>query len=777
MPNPIRVEETFQTLVEDVEVVESVRQRIVMLRDFFYLFDGNYKKYESYIVELIHYWPLFSSPITYSGISPEEIAGDLMLLQEIADEVESLTHLERYCDIINRLREVQFIMFLWMGEMDAALKLLKLTDGLLPMHAIGGSVLDDHDAKWLFINDLRGSLRSESKNNWESNSGLDIRRIVHDLDYILEDRKETEAIVPVVETFQKLDGNEKSYGRLRRLKITVNDEIDQMDDQITRRFNIVGVEKPLLLEDANILMAARNLLERFSPGKITRRFKGKLDFEFSKATHKGRSSNAAIAALWFTGLQKKADLRERYKLNEDVALTGDIDKESGIIPVSRKSIKSKTYAAFYSWINIFVVPASQAEMFRKELFELKEKYPRRKLTLISAERLDDLFYDRRISTHHNPSKINYAASRIWAKKKEVVGLLVILLLSFALLRLAYGPFDINPALYEYNGEFLEILNESGQVLDKLNVGKSTTELAELSGNYKLVDFEDIDDDGVREIFWAKNFPSTSGSVFLKEAGIEEYEWKLDIGKNLVFPNKPYVFKNNYRAYEINAGDFNNDGAVELIVNYAHKPFFPGILSIVNVSTGKEISHFIHPGHINDFLVVNIKKKKKREVIISGINNAFNRAFIAVLDIENISGYGPANDEYYLNGYESAEMIEYVLFPKTIVAGAITQESAYNRAPNVFYNEDYGILEVYLNDFVNYEIESQDKIIEAGRLYVYFDTNFSITQIGTSDEFDVTAEFLYKNKLIDRYPDQEYFNDYIKGILHWNGENFETRSFD
>ncbi|WP_340106287.1 hypothetical protein [Rhodohalobacter sp. 8-1] len=777
MPNPIRVEETFQTLVEDIEGIESIRQRNSMLREFFYFLNGDYKKFESYIVELIHYWPLYSSPITYSGIPPTEIADDLGLFQEIAEEVETLGLLDKYNDITARLTEVLVIMYLWVGESDSAYELLEFTDDLLSRQVKTGNGSVDPDAKKLLFNELREVLTSETSKNWERKTGLKTSRIVRDLDYIIREKKENEVLVPVVETFETLNGKDISYGRLRRIRVTVTGENDQPYDQIRRRFNIVGVEKPLLLEDSDIPLAARNLLERFSPRKRIKNFHGELNYEFSGAMHKGRSFNAAIAALWFTGLQKKADLRERYQLYTNIAITGDIDKDGKLIPVAVNSIKSKVYAAFYSWVTILVVPLSQAEIFRKELGELNEIHSKNQLTLIAAERLDDLFYDRRISTHMNPSTIKYAASRIWGKKFEAVGVAVIIIMALFIFRLLYGPLDKNPVLYEFSGEVLQIMNQSGVMLEEIRVGENTVFTANYpsSNPYEIVDFADVSGNEIQEIIWAEYSPSSPGKIYMKESGDNEILWSHELKYDLTFPNKPYVFQNDFTVKKLIAGDFLKDQNTDLLVSANHITYFPGILSLRNGETGNEQSKFINPGYIYDYIIEDINGDGKMEVAIGGISNAYNKAFLAILDIEEVKGYAPYTDEYALEGYEPANMLSYMLFPKSIVGETIATSSSHSSIFQINFLEEYGLLELYMMDFLNYEIKNKN--IKEGRLHLYLNSDFSVQSIGTSNEYDEAADYLYEIGAIERYPDYKYLEEYKNSILYWNGEEFTNRTED
>ena len=771
MPDPIIVEETFQKLVEELESVDSIRQRSLLIREFLLSLEGNYRKFESYVIEVIQFWPPFSGPITYSGMSPDDIEEDLKLLDEVSSSTTIENQQLNYERVTVRLREVLVVLYLFVGEIEYALKWIGLKDQKVVDQMLTGEGAEKLGTTRQLLEDFKNLLSREAEGGWKKGKGLKTDRIVQDLDYILRGSKENEVLVPVVETFESTEGEEKVYGRLRRLKVTVNGETNLERDHIVRRYNVVGVEKPMWLEDLSVSLAARKLLEQFSPGKVINNYKGEIYYEFSGALHQGNSSNAATAALWFTGLQNKSDLRERYQLNRDVVITGNIDENGTLLPVSENSIRAKICAAYFSWATTVIAPASQAELFRRELEELRKTYPRKQLTLFSTESLYELFYDRRISTHLNPSKVRYAAGRMWDKKFETAGLGMVLVLSMIVFRLVYGPVDKNPVLYEFKGEILRVLNQGGTFIEEIHVGEATVRGVESIYRYDIVDFTDVTGNGVNEIIWGELSPNSTGKVSMKEVNKYAKSWEKEIHYNLTYPNKPYVFESNYKPRKIVAGDLNNNGEINLLINSSHSPYFPSVLSLRNALTGEEISHFVHPGRILDFTLLDMTGDGRLEVVICGINNAYDQAFLAILDIDNIRDFGPSTEEYSLEGYATADMLSYILFPKTKVANSITTNVPYNQAERVHFIEDYGLLQVFISDFQNYDGNNEFQRIERAPIYVYMNEDLSIHGIGTSDEYDMTAEYLFNNGIIDRFPDHEYFKEYQRSFLYWNGEEF------
>lgn len=782
MPDPLLVEERFQVLVEELEPVESIRQRISLIRDFIHFLEGDYGKYESYVIELLYFWPLYSGPVTYSGISPSEILDDLRLLDEIASKVKTSVYQENVRDITKRLREVAVILFLSLGELRSALSMVNQPDvrkwSELPYNENEPEIENRHHHSF---KDFKKMLLLEFSSKPKEEVPVNIDRIVRDLEYILKKKNENDVLIPVVENFESLGRNRRSYGRLRNLKVRVLSQNDQQEDRISRRYNVVGVEKPSWLEDSKVCKAARALLGRFSERIEINYYDGEIFYEYSGAMHQGNSSNAATAALWFTGLQKKEDLRERYQIRENIVITGDIDSDGNLLPVGENSIKAKVHAAFYSWATTLIVPASQAELFQNELSKLKSKYPGKILTFLALQRLDELFYDRRISTHLNPSKVRYAAGQLWEKKFETVGVLTILLLSLVTLRLANGPLDKNPVLYEFKGELLQIKNSAGSTLEIIEVGEATVQRMNSPYNTEFVSFADLTGDGVNEIIWAELSPGNSDQVIhkikSKKLYYDELLWEQTLNYDLVYPQKPYVDDIEYLPQIIKTGDFTGDGIPNIIMSIEHSPFFPGILSLRNAITGEEISHFVNPGHILDFEVFEFSDEAETRIVLSGVNNAFNSGFVALLDIDYLSGAGPSNEEYELKNYELIQNISYALIPRTIVSQNIIQHNLRSQVERVQVKNGGEIIQAYVRDFSQYEGSQIDLPLKAAYLEVFFNGDLSVRGVGTSDAFDVVADQLYRTGVIDRKTDSQYFKEYQDEFLYWDGEEFIKRNTD
>ena len=786
MSSPLAVEEHFQQLVEDLRGAESFRQKVTWIREFLFLLDGEFGKYESYIIQLIPHWPVWSGPITYTGLPPVSFMNDLELLQKLEKQCGEVKEMKIFYEVLKRTREVAIVSFCFAGDPDRATELIRKWTGWKPGHGNLPVSKSDRDRDGQFFREIFKELRntvSEIKTLADSGETdrkpqMDLSRLMKDLNYIIEKRKENCLLVPVTEYFETAGGRPIVSGRIRCLAVQVNRETDSVSDKIEQRFRMIGAEEYAADGNEKLAKAARATLKEIGSPSIKNMYRGEIYYEFNRAVHIGNSSGAAIAALWACSLQKHTGLRERYELNRNATITGDVDEEGNILPVAEQGIRAKAEAAFFSWSSLIIVPQSQQNLFREEVEKLEKRYPGKKVTVFSFGNIRELFYDRRVSRHINPSKLVHAGRQIWKKKFETAGLVTILMLTVAIILLAYGPLDKNPALYEFSGEMLKIKNQSGAVIEKIPVGVSVVNYMRNESAFKLVELADINGNGTNEIVFGEINPEQSlnstGVLSLKEVGKKSKIWEKELHYDFNFPDKPFIVESNYRPLKIVAGDFNGDGNENLLVSISHYPYFPGILSLRDAKTGDEISHFVNPGRILDFAAADLTGDGRKEVVICGINNAFNKAFVAILDIDHLDGIGPATDEYRLDNYETPEILTYTIIPKTIVGEEITQPRSYNQARRVRILTDGNTIEVHLLDFSQYSgVESVLPATQAFLIF-YFNNDLSVRGIGTADGYDLTANYLFEKGIIDRLPDHQYFEDYKKELLYWDGEGFISR---
>ncbi len=426
MPNPVHVEKIFRELNSELAQIASVKHRLTLLRNFIEILNGEFRSYGSYLLQVMSEFPLFTSPLTFSGKDPAQIEQDLKQFDRIIEQVPEMREIESFVKGIEKSRQVCLILYACLGEMDKVRTLLKEWFG------IDVKLKEDDRIETIQGNtSLRRFYRTlasldEKKFKYESRAITILNSLQSEVRELITEKPQT-LLIPAVERFHDLDRNIQTFGRMRRITVKKNQENSRGEDRIIRRFNVVGVEQPYWIEDPEVALAARTLFSYHNQKPVRNYYLGEIFYEMSGAIHVGNSANAAIALLWYTALQNRYE--RRYKFTSQLAITGDLDAEANLIAVDSSGIDSKAEAVFYSWSPALVVPKTQLDLFEKAVDRLSRKYPDRNLQLLGISNLKELFYDRRYAIVETPSRMEYALTLVKRKKFGAVIFMLIIFLA------------------------------------------------------------------------------------------------------------------------------------------------------------------------------------------------------------------------------------------------------------------------------------------------------------------------------------------------------------
>ena len=772
MPDPIQIEEMFQELTHNLDEIHSIRHRFYLLVKFIKALDGQYKKYKSYLIQVAYKIPQYSVPITFSGLDPEDIESDIRILQQAKSEVNELNTVSQFQNGLNSLYKACLVQYGFLRNFEKANHYFCLWLGLSEEEVLFNKNEPKENEEILLIGLIDIQERVKELN---SEAGNKLSKLITDLNFFIKVRPDS-VLIPVIEKFEIPKDPEVGLGRLRYLQIDIIGELEEGNsDQLSKSFKMYGVEQTVWQENKKPLEAARKLLVSNNGKILNKFFKGEVRYQLTNALHVGKSANVAIATLWYTNVQKFTDQRKRYELNSCIAITGDIDEGGNILPIDNESIKSKMEAVFFSWASFLIIPNNQVVKFESALKKLKKRYPGRGVKIFGITNLQDLFFDRRLTAYIAQSKTEYIARRVWRRKSDAASVIMLLLVLTVFGLLIYGPIDKNPSLNTFTGEVLQVKNNSGTILESINVGPLTVQRANSRAQSKFAAFADLTNDGLNEIIWGEirveDDDSRKGYLNKKKGGDKDPLWTVPLTYDFEFPNKPFLINPNYYPAKISIDDLSNDGNLNLLVSKDHVLYFPGVLSKRNPLNGDEINHFINTGRIIDFTVADITGDEKKEVIFCGINNAYDMAFLAVASLDQFGGMSPHTEEYRLNGYTVQDNLSYVLLPKSIVSEKIMRTTNYNRAARVSVLENQELIEVYVQDFMQYSGSELQLPATSSYLIFYLNYDLSVRGIGTSDAYDLTAQILKDEGLLESIPDYRYFNSLKDSVLYWDGEGF------
>jgi hypothetical protein len=440
-------------------------------------------------------------------------------------------------------------------------------------------------------------------------------------------------------------------------------------------------------------------------------------------------------------------------------------------PVEEETIRLKAEAAFFSRAEVLVVPSAQRNIFEKCLEDLRERYPNRKLLLLDAENLEELFYDRRVAPLKIESRIGYALRRAKEIRYRSVGVPLVILLLLVIVRLYYGPIDRNASFVEYEGTQLLVKNENGMLLTELEVGLPTVDYQNRGNRaelYPLATLVDLNGDGLNELIHAVRVEK--GHVGLPSIQAwsvtgDSLIWERSISFNHVYPRQPAFVNRGLRAAEIQLQQ--TESGSKVLLNSSLIQYFQSVLFTIDVRTGEIEQEYLHPGRIEDILAVDVDNDEEDEILFTGVNNAYWNAMAGLLEYGDASGYAPATEDYIPANMKPARESRYLMLKKTVLAKYFETIWKYNIGQSIHYDELSEQLYITVVEGTSRFSEFEKDI----RVLYYLDRNLKPIGVGTSDLYDIKVRRLFENGEIPVEPDFDYFEALRDSLLYWTGEEF------
>ncbi|MFQ6610627.1 MAG: hypothetical protein ACE5D7_07500, partial [Fidelibacterota bacterium] len=376
----------------------------------------------------------------------------------------------------------------------------------------------------------------------------------------------------------------------------------------------------------------------------------------------GSSAGLALTILGELGLslfrQNKAIQKRIFT---DIAVTGSIDHDGKILPVSNESLMEKLEAAFYGGISTVVVSEDQVKLAKSLIGTLQRAFPARELKIMGLSSVSEFFTKREI-VHHQRRRIS---SRIHQFVKEYANSVTYLIFGFILL-LGLGFWfgmvkhpEPDSLLSKY-GEII-VYNKYNFELFRVR-NRSTNNYIIHSPREAII--ADIDLDNRLEILIGN--PRNAGNGF--ESALVCYNnvgavnWVYEIRSRTVFGDNTYL--GTYSIGWVICEDLNNDGEKEIVVTAAHLNF-PQVIYILNAE-GHKIAEYWNSGHWTGFTVDEVyENNDTKEIIAVGTDNESNQGILVVLDPFEMEGASHQQELYYQkkNAKPGIEIYR-IRFPKT-----------------------------------------------------------------------------------------------------------------
>jgi len=328
--------------------------------------------------------------------------------------------------------------------------------------------------------------------------------------------------------------------------------------------------------------------------------------------------------------------------------------------------------------------------------------------------------------------------------------------------------DTNPAFARVENYQLRVYNRDAELLwTKTALGIPDLSSApwkmsrEDSRRYLMV--EDIDGSGVKEVLLLypsdERFDNDTLACYNFDGSLR---WKGELPEPIVFGEKDQTRFINWDVRDFISLRKNQNHRKQLFV-IARSRSYPGILFELDTKNGTILQTYWNTGHINIVMAFDVHSDGNTDIILGGINNPFERAFVAVLDPLNINGYGPTQAEDIPRGIQKAIEMFYILFPKTSISKSLGTVS-FNSVGSIFITSGPAI-SVHIQDIPSSVDGTSAPVI------FNFDDTMKIQSVTHAAPFRALHRRLVDEGILDETLDDEYWENLKNSVLYWDGERF------
>ncbi len=284
---------------------------------------------------------------------------------------------------------------------------------------------------------------------------------------------------------------------------------------------------------------------------------------------------------------------------------------------------------------------------------------------------------------------------------------------------------------------------------------------------------DVDGDGTNEVInisgwkgWDRQERKYDNDVFCLNADGSE-RWKFELHRNVTIGTTQY--SDDYRFYQIIAGDFRKSGRAEVFGLAVHIPWFPSVIVRLDARDGTLLGEYWHNGMLPYVARKDIDHDGVEELFFAGQNNRFGAASLLVLDPRYIEGYAPAPEDFRPQGMKPGLEKYYLLFPPSDLRpfwADITHE-----VQRIAWRQD-GRLEVWVVEkIISPDAQTTKNLIHEPQLLYYFDSAMRCVDVRVSDAFSALhARFKSLGKVKNEI-NNAYLEQLRQGVRYWNGGQF------
>lgn len=485
-------------------------------------------------------------------------------------------------------------------------------------------------------------------------------------------------------------------------------------------------------------------------------------FDNFSANYIGNSLGIALTIGFIEQLTILYNLPFLVNIKNNISSTGGINSDGKILSVAKENIEKKVEIVFYSAIEIFIVPKEDEQDALEKLYQLKELYPQRNLKIMGVTDLDDITDRRNLIdiSKQNPIVRTFKVSiRNW----QVTLLIIILYLIIAVT--LFRSFDNNPAVLENHEKILLVKNKDGKILWTKHIGYNPLLFSAQSNLDILQKIVDIDNDGTNE-------------VIITNESAEELRSPDDYGRISCFSSEGKLIwsykyqdsvsisgKSSNHVYFSSLIDTFSLGNQKYLLSCAHNITWRiSVITKINLQNGIRSGGVLsHDGLINNALIYDFNNDGIKEAAFASVNNYYKKVILGIIDLSELSGKCPTNDNNFYNNFQFARLNTYLLFPKNIYENHNGSDNGQVKLKDIINSP--AERSIYLS-----VVENNSPISHLTfKIYYDWQTIEIIDGINYNRQYDSSAT---KEKKAFLNYDKTKINKLLKNdVMYWTGKDF------
>lgn len=270
--------------------------------------------------------------------------------------------------------------------------------------------------------------------------------------------------------------------------------------------------------------------------------------------------------------------------------------------------------------------------------------------------------------------------------------------------------------------------------------------------FPFITIKDVNKDGNNEVLFSTQTQDEIGEgllCFFDCSG--NMLWSFQGGRQLTYGEKVY---SDYRIKGMEVCDPDNDGNFRIIVISIHRPMFPTQLVVLDLQ-GNIVGEYWNSGQFSDLLFKDLNGDGRKEIIVGGINNEYDKGCVVVFDPGDVRGGSPQKKPYYkCNELKPGSEKYYILFPRTDV------EEGKQAVGNCWR-------------LIPLKSGHISVILKYNNIFFEFNNDFELQDIQISHSFELLHHKAVKAGEITSTLDDQYIQDLESRLLYYNGKDWTS----